>query len=119
MIAHDDVDDHGDAAHRPVAGATFRRDAQDGCRRRSRRMVRPVARRCSSAPAGLAPTDDDAIIRDNRPLGYPTLSLLVCIASVGPEGVDLAYGAFDEPGRWNALEPGLNGHTARARGVGR
>ena len=53
--------------------------------------------------AALDPTDDDAIIRDNRPLGYPTLSLLVCIASIGPDGVDLAYGAFDEPGHWNAL----------------
>lgn len=54
------------------------------------------------ASAELAPTDDEAIIRDNRPHGYPTLSLLVCTATIGPDGVELAYGAFDEPGQWNA-----------------
>lgn len=54
------------------------------------------------ASAQLPPTDDEAIIRDNRPHGYPTLSLLVCLATIGPDGVDLAYGAFDEPGKWNA-----------------
>ncbi|TDN92093.1 NRDE family protein [Microbacterium sp. BK668] len=53
------------------------------------------------ASADLPPTDDEAIIRDNRPHGYPTLSLLVCTATIGPDGVELAYGAFDEPGRWN------------------
>jgi uncharacterized protein with NRDE domain len=52
--------------------------------------------------AALASTDDEAIIRDNRPHGYPTLSLLVCTATIGPDGVELAYGAFDEPGQWNA-----------------
>ena len=54
------------------------------------------------ASADLPATDDEAIIRDNRPHGYPTLSLLVCTATIGPGGVELAYGAFDEPGAWNA-----------------
>ncbi|WP_442576638.1 NRDE family protein [Microbacterium sp. F51-2R] len=53
------------------------------------------------ASAALPATDDEAIIRDNRPHGYPTMSLLVCTATIGPGGVDLAYGAFDQPGEWN------------------
>lgn len=51
--------------------------------------------------ATLPPTDDRAIVRDNRPYGVPTLSLLVCTASVGVSGVELAYGELDEPGHWN------------------
>lgn len=49
----------------------------------------------------LAPVDDRAIVRDNRPYGYPTLSLLVCTASVDASGVDVRYGEFAEPGAWN------------------
>jgi hypothetical protein len=29
------------------------------------------------------------------------MSLLVCTATIGPGGDDLAYGAFDQPGEWN------------------
>jgi len=54
--------------------------------------------------AELAPTDDDAIIRDNRPYGYPTLSLLACVASVSAHDVDVHYGELAEPGRWGGLE---------------
>lgn len=59
--------------------------------------------------ARLEPTDDRAIVRDNRPYGVPTLSLLVCAASVGRDGVEIGYGAFAEPGRWDApaLRPPL------------
>ncbi|TFV84259.1 hypothetical protein E4V99_04110 [Microbacterium sp. dk485] len=53
--------------------------------------------------AELPPTDDRAIVRDNRPYGVETLSLLVCAATVGPEGVDLAYGELAEPGQWNRV----------------
>lgn len=42
-----------------------------------------------AASAELAPEDDRAIIRDNRPHGYPTQSLLYCIASVAPTGVEV------------------------------
>lgn len=52
----------------------------------------------------LESTDDRAIIRDNRPLGYPTLSLLACVASVSTAGVDVHYGELREPGRWGGLE---------------
>ncbi|MET0813465.1 MAG: hypothetical protein ABWY03_10440, partial [Microbacterium sp.] len=52
--------------------------------------------------ASLESTDDRAIIRDNRPYGYPTLSLLACVAAVGPDGVDVRYGELREPGHWGA-----------------
>ncbi len=51
----------------------------------------------------LDPTDDRAIIRDNRPHGYPTLSLLVSVASLTNAGVEVKMAALDEPGRWNDL----------------
>lgn len=54
--------------------------------------------------AELGTTDDRAIVRDNRPLGYPTLSLLTCIADVAADGVDLEWAAFDEPGSWGEPE---------------
>ena len=49
----------------------------------------------------LGPLDDRAIIRDNRPHGYPTLSLLVSVASVSQDGVEVSMATLDEPGRWN------------------
>lgn len=51
----------------------------------------------------LASTDDEAIIRDNRPHGYPTQSLLACVASVSAERIDVRYGELAEPGRWGGL----------------
>ena len=52
----------------------------------------------------LGPVDERAIIRDNRPLGYPTLSLLVCAASVGPDGVAVGYAELPAPGAWGDLD---------------
>ncbi|MCR2824745.1 NRDE family protein [Microbacterium sp. zg.Y909] len=92
MIAHDDVDD-----------------------RRTARIDAWLDRfRAAGPPAGafdewlavldeaaaLSPQDDRAIIRDNRPFGYQTLSLLLCTACVGPDGVEVHYGALDRPGVW-------------------
>ncbi len=51
----------------------------------------------------LAPTDDRAIVRDNRPLGYPTLSTLICVASLSSTVLDVHYGEFDHPGQWNTI----------------
>jgi len=51
----------------------------------------------------LTPTDDRAIIRDNRVLGYPTLSTLICIASLSGEKLDVHYGEFARPGEWASL----------------
>ncbi|MGO2931707.1 NRDE family protein [Microbacterium sp.] len=42
-----------------------------------------------AASTELDPTDDAAIIRDNRPHGYPTQSLLCCLAEVGHAGVEV------------------------------
>ncbi|WP_019182163.1 NRDE family protein [Microbacterium yannicii] len=53
--------------------------------------------------ATLDSTDDRAIIRDNRPHGYPTLSLLACVASVTEHDVDVHYGELREPGHWGGL----------------
>lgn len=51
--------------------------------------------------ARLDATDDRAIIRDNRPHGHPTLSLLVAVASVAESGIRVATDALRRPGRWN------------------
>lgn len=53
------------------------------------------------ATTEVPPTDDRAIIRDNRPHGFPTLSLLVCAASVTASAAEVLYGELDEPGAWN------------------
>lgn len=50
--------------------------------------------------AQLDPTDDAAIIRDNRPHGYPTQSLLYCIADVGHHGVEVDQSTLSAPGHW-------------------
>ena len=50
--------------------------------------------------AELPPTDDAAIIRDNRPHGYPTQSLLYCLADVSADGVDLRGENLTAPGHW-------------------
>lgn len=96
MIAHDDVDDPAtariatwrDAFDEPGDGAEWWMPWLDALERTTR----------------LGPLDDRAIVRDNRPHGYPTLSLLVCAASVSTDGVDAVYGEFDEPGVWNRVE---------------
>ena len=56
----------------------------------------------------LPPTDDRAIIRDNRVLGYPTLSTFICIASLSATRLDVHYGEFAHPGEWASLALGLD-----------
>lgn len=51
----------------------------------------------------LPPTDDRAIVRDNRLLGYPTLSTLICVASLSATTLDVHYGEFEHPGQWNSV----------------
>jgi hypothetical protein len=97
MIAHDDVDDAGTPRIARWLGDF--------------RAAQPTADRAWWMPwvevlrrsAELEPTDDRAIIRDNRPHGYPTLSLLACVASVSADGVDVHYGELAEPGHWGGL----------------
>jgi len=99
MVAHDGVDDL--ATPRIARWLTTFAEAQTDAPVPAEWYAPWLA--LLEASTALAPTDDRAIVRDNRPHGYPTLSLLVCVATVGPDGVDLASGAFDEPGRWNTL----------------
>lgn len=49
----------------------------------------------------LPPADDAAIIRDNRPWGIPTLSLLFCTATVTATDVDTDYVELARPGHWD------------------
>lgn len=50
--------------------------------------------------ADLAPGQDAAIIRDNRPWGVPTQSLMMCLATVGTDTVSLDEVEFTTPGDW-------------------
>lgn len=96
MIAHDDVDDPAtarivawrDAFATPAGADPWWREWLDTLERTT----------------VLDPTDDRAIIRDNRPYGYPTRSLLVCAASVDASGAQVVYGELDRPGEWNRLD---------------
>ena len=94
MIAHDDVDDPATAR---IAAWRDAFDAPETVGEEWRERWLDTLERTSA----VGPVDDRAIVRDNRPFGYPTLSLLVCTASVGASGVDVRYGEFAEPGVWN------------------
>jgi hypothetical protein len=54
-----------------------------------------------ASSAELAPEDDRAIIRDNRPHGYPTQSLLYCIASVTADGLEVRDVTLPSPAHWS------------------
>lgn len=96
MLAHDDVDDPSTpriaAWHRafeeaPAEGAEWWEP-----------WIRVLA-----DSATLDPSDDRAIIRDNHTHGYPTVSLLACVAEVGATTSDVRYAQLDRPGLWNEL----------------
>lgn len=95
MIAHDDVDDPKTARIVAWHDAFGAPSGDDWIAEWLGALERTTA---------LEPTDDRAIIRDNRPHGYPTLSLLVCAASVSASGAEVVYGELDEPGAWNSLQ---------------
>lgn len=97
MVAHDDVDDPATpriAAWLPKFAAAPTDDGGPGPWWEAWLAV-------LAESAGLEATDDRAIIRDNRPHGYPTLSLLVAVASLDRSGVAVTTGTLDSPGRWN------------------
>ncbi|MFJ6651318.1 NRDE family protein [Microbacterium sp. NPDC091313] len=97
MIAHDDVDD--------PATPRIARWLPDFAA--SELEAAPWWRGWLGVLAGTArldPTDDEAIVRDNRPHGVPTLSLLVCAASVTADDVRIVSGTLDRPGQWNDLD---------------
>ena len=95
MIAHDDLDDEGTARIATwlpefrALGPTSDSDDWSGD------WIALLA-----ASTGLSPEDDRAIIRDNRPHGFPTQSLLYCTASVTPDEVEVAYHALPAPAHW-------------------
>lgn len=98
MIAHDEVDDASTPRIARWLGDFRAAEPSDGTRWWDPWIG--VLERSTS----LASTDDEAIIRDNRPYGYPTLSLLACVASVSPSGVDVHYGELRDPGHWGGLD---------------
>ncbi len=98
MIAHDDVDDAG--TPRIARWLEEFRQTPPGDGARWWLPWLDVLERSTT----LESTDDRAIIRDNRPLGYPTLSLLACVASVSADDVEVHYGELREPGRWGGLD---------------
>lgn len=57
-----------------------------------------------AASTALDPTDDAAIIRDNRPHGYPTQSLLYCLAAVGHTALEVRQSTLPTPGHWSRAE---------------
>lgn len=96
MIAHDDLDD----AVTPRIQTWLPRF----------RALAPAAERSDWAAdwiallaetAALDPEDDRAIIRDNRPHGYPTQSLLYATASVTAAAVEVHDHAFATPAHWD------------------
>ena len=98
MIAHDDVDDPRTARIERWLPEFRAAELPDTDERWWVPWLEIVER-----STALPHDDDRTIIRDNRAFGYPTLSLLLCAASVRPSAVDLHYAEFDEPGQWNAL----------------
>lgn len=48
----------------------------------------------------LSPDDDRAIIRDNHAHGYPTMSLLYCVAAVSDAGAVARSHVLARPGQW-------------------
>lgn len=96
MVAHDDVDDLGTARVAAWLDA-FAGTPTEG----ERWWVDWIDVLAHTTVVGA--TDDRAIIRDNRPHGFPTQTLLVCVASIGAEGVTAKMATLPEPGRWNEL----------------
>lgn len=93
MIAHDDLDDPGTARIAEWL-PRFRAQRPDP---RSRDWWTGWLDLLTES-AELSADDDRAIIRDNRTHGFPTLSLLYCLAAVTAEGIDLRDITLDRPG---------------------
>jgi hypothetical protein len=96
MIAHDDLDDMAT----PRIGAWLPRFQALGPAANSADWAGEWVALLGES-AELSPLDDRAIIRDNRPHGYPTLSLLYCVAAVSPDGVEVRDVTLPTPGHWD------------------
>lgn len=94
MIAHDDLDDPRTAridAWLPLFAGS--RPDDDGW---AERWIGLLAE-----SAALSPEDDRAIIRDNNPHGYPTMSLLFCTAEVSGTTAAARSHVLEHPGHWD------------------
>lgn len=96
MIAHDEPDDPA------TARIAAWRDAFTAAPTEGERWWEPWTGVLAES-AALDPRDDRAIIRDNRPHGYATMSLLACVASVTPGAADVRYAELTRPGAWSPL----------------
>ena len=96
MIAHDDLDDLGTPRIETWL-PTFRAEARETADARdwASHWVGLLA-----TTASLDPEDDRAIIRDNNPHGYPTMSLLYVTAEVGA-AITAASHVLQSPGHWD------------------
>lgn len=97
MIAHDDLDD----ATTPRIEAWLPEFRALGPTADSPDWTAEWTALLASSTA-LPPEDDRAIIRDNRPHGYPTQSLLYCIAAVTGDGVDVRDVTLPSPAHWTS-----------------
>lgn len=93
MIAHDDLDDR--RTPRLEAWLPRFRAAADTEEDAGGLIAQWVA--LLAETAALPPEDDRAIIRDNRPHGYPTQSLLYCTATIDHGGVTIDEVVLDHP----------------------
>ncbi|GAA5033578.1 NRDE family protein [Microbacterium fluvii] len=98
MIAHDGVDDPATARIARWLGEFADTALADGPEWWMPWLA--VLERSASLPSD----DDRAIIRDNRRHGYPTLSLLACVAEIAPGAADVHYGELRTPGVWNRID---------------
>lgn len=99
MIAHEDLDDARTPRIVAWRGA-FAEASTEGAVDEWWRPWLTVLEQSTELP----PEDDRAIIRDNRAHGYPTLSLLACVATVSEAGADVRYAELGEAGRWSELD---------------
>lgn len=95
MIAHDDLDD----SETPRIAAWLPEFRALGPAAHSADWVSDWVA-LLAASARLPPDDDRAIIRDNRPHGYPTQSLLYAVATVGGGSVDVRDVTLPSPAHW-------------------
>lgn len=100
MLAHHDVDDADRTPRIATWLPEFRALAGLGGEWREEWIA--LLARTARLPAG----DDRAIIRDNRGHGYPTLSLLACIAEIGADtpgvgAMRLDTAVLETPARWS------------------
>lgn len=96
MLAHDDVDDP--STERVLAWREAFAETDTDGDRWWEGWLDVLARSTL-----VDPTDERAIIRDNRPHGYPTLSLLVCVASLDHDGVTASMAPLHTPGQFEDI----------------